>query len=279
MEEHNEQQQQQQQQQQQDQQQQQQDQQQQQSMRRVTPDSPPNPPVERRPSRLEEDISEAIMPSYKTLGCQSKAQTNMAAARQAPHQQFGPEALLRSYLQELQSRRQLCAQYNGGQLDLATAEILNTIGLHYHHVTNDQDSALMYHMEALGALGQIASALLGSASPRSQPFAAAAAADNPPPLPGSTVLTAEQKAKLKEASVQMAITYTDVGNVYKWRGNDGDALRAYNEALAVFREIGLPDEHPRVEATLRGVRLIGQHFEGDVSALPSYHDHSNTGNR
>ena len=259
-------------------QQQQQQQQQQQSMRRVTPDSPPkeNPPVERRPSRLEEDISEAIMPSYKTLGCQSKAQTNTAAARQAPHQQFGPEALLRSYLQELQSRRQLCAQYNGGQLDLATAEILNTIGLHYHHVTNDQDSALMYHMEALGALGQIASALLGPASPRSQPFAAA---DNPPPLPGSTVLTAEQKAKLKEASVQMAITYTDVGNVYKWRGNDGDALRAYHEALAVFREIGLPDEHPRVEATLRGVRLIGQHFEADASALPSYHDHSNTGNR
>ena len=254
-------------------------------MRRVTPDSPPKPPVERapverRPSRLEEDVSEAIMPSYKTLGRQSKAQTNMAAARQAPHAQFCPDALLRSYLLELENRRQLCAQYNGGRLDLGTAEILNTIGLHYHHVTNDQNSALVYHMEALGALRQITSDLLGPTSPRSQPFAAAAAAaNNPPPLPGSTILTEEQNAKLKEAYVQMAITYTDVGNAYKWRGDDGDALQAYNEALAVFRGIGLPDEHPRVEATLRGVRLIGQHFGGDQSVLPSYRDHSNSFSR
>eukprot|EP00563_Minutocellus_polymorphus_P017874 CAMPEP_0197726004 /NCGR_PEP_ID=MMETSP1434-20131217/12400_1 /TAXON_ID=265543 /ORGANISM="Minutocellus polymorphus, Strain CCMP3303" /LENGTH=262 /DNA_ID=CAMNT_0043311779 /DNA_START=351 /DNA_END=1139 /DNA_ORIENTATION=- len=251
--------------------------------RRVTPESSSSledsrPIAVRRSShsslRLEEDISEAIMPSYKSLGRQSKAQSNLTAATQTPQQHFTyPYNLLQSYLKELEHRRYLCAQQNGGRLDLGTAEILNTIGLHYHHVTNDQEKALACHNEALDVLRQVIKELLGPTSPRPSP--GASAGDEPPPLPGSTVLTTDQEAQLKEAYVQKAITYTDVGNAYKWRGDNDNALRAYDEALAVFRELGMSEDHPRVAATLRCVKRIGQRFEGGASILPSYL-HSNS---
>ena len=257
--------------------------------RQVTPESPSRPTVERRPShsslRLEEDINEAIMPSYKNLGRHSTEQSNRAAATQTPHGHFTcPNAQLQSYLMELENRRQLCAQQNGGRLDLGTAEILNTIGLHYHHVTHDQKSALAYHQQALGVLQQIKADLLGPTSPRSSPgmssttFSSISPADDdePPPLPGTTILTEEQQAHLNEVYVQTAITFTDIGNAYKSSGGDNDnALHAYNEALVVFRKIGMKEDHPRVAATLRCVKRIDQRFEGGASILPSYH-HSNS---
>lgn len=255
--------------------------------RQVTPESPSRPTVERRPShsslRLEEDINEAIMPSYKNLGRHSIAQSNRAAATQIPHAHFTcPNAQLQSYLMELESRRQLCAQRNGGRLDLGTAEILNTIGLHYHHVTHDQKSALAYHQEALRVLQQIKADLLGPTCPRSSPalsfttFSSTATDDEPPPLPGSTILTEEQQAHLNEVYVQTAITFTDIGNAYKSSGGDNDnALHAYNEALVVFRKIGMKEDHPRVAATLRCVKRIDQRFEGGTFARPSY-QHSNS---
>ena len=256
--------------------------------RQVTPDSPSRPGVsERRSShsslRLEEDINEAIMPSYKNLGRQTKAQSNRTAATQTPHEQFTcPNTQLQSYLTELENRRRLCAQQNGGRLDLGTAEILNTIGLHYHHVTHDHESALACHQEALGVLQQIKADLLGPTSPRSSSggvssavSSTAADVDEPPPLPGSTVLTEEQNAHLNEVYVQTAITLTDIGNAYKSTGASESALRAYNEALDVFRKLGMKEDHPRVEATLRCVKRIDQRFEAGTGVLPSYH-HSNS---
>jgi hypothetical protein len=244
--------------------------------RRVSPESPSDakPRMEKRPShpplRLDEDIYEAIMPGYLSFGGQAKAQTNRAAATRTPYDQFTcPDRLLQSYLVELENRREICAQHNGGRPDLGTAEILNTIGLHYHHVTHDHKSSLACHQEALGVLTQITSDLLSEVSSSSS-----STAHEPPPLPGSAAISAEQEALLKEAYVQTAITFTDVGNAYKSRGDNESALQAYNEALAVFRMLGMEEDHPRVAATIRCVERIDQHFEGGRPTPPILPSHN-----
>eukprot|EP00591_Stephanopyxis_turris_P013304 CAMPEP_0195518234 /NCGR_PEP_ID=MMETSP0794_2-20130614/12631_1 /TAXON_ID=515487 /ORGANISM="Stephanopyxis turris, Strain CCMP 815" /LENGTH=142 /DNA_ID=CAMNT_0040647171 /DNA_START=84 /DNA_END=512 /DNA_ORIENTATION=- len=126
---------------------------------------------------------------------------------QQPHHHQKPyHHAARSFLQkhlaelsEVKARR--------GEIHLEVADILNIIGLSHHHVSGDQDEALRFHKEALHVL----KCCMDSSS--------------------------EQNKKASILKI-IAVTLTDVGNVYSKRGEYNKALASYEESLCIFQNFG-----------------------------------------
>lgn len=153
------------------------------------------------------------------------------------------DEFLERHLLELEAeRREL------GEFHPSVAETLNLLGLHHHHVTDDQDEALRLHSEALEVLRRCVAA-------------GPAAASGP-----ASVAKEVRAARLVEA----ATTLTDIGNVNKAMGDADEALRAYDESLDVFRSLEMKDDHPRVAATIRCVHRIDKFWAGAPAGCSIY---------
>uniref|UniRef100_A0A7S1Z6L2 Kinesin light chain n=1 Tax=Trieres chinensis TaxID=1514140 RepID=A0A7S1Z6L2_TRICV len=97
------------------------------------------------------------------------------------------------------------------------AELLSVLGLFYHHVVHDFESALVHHEEALVVL-------------RSQPG--------------------------DSHKVEVAVTLTDIGNVYRSMGDHPRALSSYEEAIAAFTATSTNENHPSLQAANRGISML-----------------------
>ena len=110
-----------------------------------------------------------------------------------------------------------------GESHPAVAEMYGILGLFHHHVLSDQLAALNYHRQALQTLRQ---------------------------------------AQLSHHSCQleMAITLTDIGNVYRSSGDDDRAKSSYQEALSIFSRCTPPlsDCHPALNAARRGILKLSR---------------------
>mmetsp|Transcript_9022 Transcript_9022/g.12477 ORF Transcript_9022/g.12477 Transcript_9022/m.12477 type:complete len:147 (-) Transcript_9022:364-804(-) len=121
-----------------------------------------------------------------------------------------------------------CRRRRFGESHPAVAETLNILGLFYHHVTRDQLKSLHYHEEALDIL-------------RAQP--------------GSFY------------SADKAVTLTDLGNVYRAMNNGEKALTSYEEALVLFHEIQVPEQHPAFLSAYRGVEMLRRGTSEDANGF------------
>lgn len=186
--------------------------------------------AEDSPALSGADIQEAILPAYKNL-----ALDGLDRNRQISADVVSNTSIL-ALEAELKDRRDRL-----GENDISVADTLNTIGLHYHHVTGEQDKALDNHRKALGVQKQVA------ASP--------AFIDN--------------DDRRSELYTQIAITLTDIGNALKLKGACEEAMQSYSEAMTIFGDLGMTEDHPRVSAALRCIESINRQYE-KKSCLPSY---------
>ena len=116
----------------------------------------------------------------------------------------------------------------------AVAESQNTLGLFYHHVSHEQEKALLCHVKALN--------ILYNTSNR------------------STEQHRQQKQQQRDTIVEMGITITDIGNVQWALGNYRKAVWAFEDSLAVFISAGLEHNHPRIISTQNRLKLLLEDF-------------------
>uniref|UniRef100_A0A7S4M5A2 Kinesin light chain n=1 Tax=Odontella aurita TaxID=265563 RepID=A0A7S4M5A2_9STRA len=155
------------------------------------------------------------------------------------------DAFLRRHREDLERQRR-----DLGEFHHSVSETLNLLGLHHHHVTDDQAEALRMHSEALEVLRRC----IAAADADVETTALGAL-----PVKASSSVAAEMRTTLL---VEAAITLTDIGNVNKTMGDIEEAMRAYSESLDVFRSLEMKDDHPRVAATLRCVKRIDKVWVG-----------------
>uniref|UniRef100_A0A7S2GS08 Kinesin light chain n=1 Tax=Helicotheca tamesis TaxID=374047 RepID=A0A7S2GS08_9STRA len=94
----------------------------------------------------------------------------------------------------------------------AVAETLNALGLICHHMINDQEKALGCHTRAL------------------------------------RIFQLQKREAYPYTDV--ALTLSDIANVYRKQGDFEKAIRAFIESVDTFRQGGIGDDHPRVQSAL-----------------------------
>mmetsp|Transcript_7579 Transcript_7579/g.11122 ORF Transcript_7579/g.11122 Transcript_7579/m.11122 type:complete len:269 (-) Transcript_7579:4-810(-) len=100
-----------------------------------------------------------------------------------------------------------------GNDHIDVAETLNALALVNHYMTDDQEEALRCHTEALHIFNL-------------------------------------RKNTPDYSDANVALTLSDIGNVYRKRGNYIDAASFYMKSVQTYRLSGMNDEHPRVHAVL-----------------------------
>mmetsp|Transcript_25661 Transcript_25661/g.37782 ORF Transcript_25661/g.37782 Transcript_25661/m.37782 type:complete len:191 (+) Transcript_25661:84-656(+) len=129
-------------------------------------------------------------------------------------------SLLKQHLNELNETK-----FRFGDDHPTVVELLNRVGLFYHHVCDNQDESLKFHQEALRVLR----------------------------LQMDHSEFCEKQERNESTLRETAITLTDIGNVQSKNSFHDDALAAYDEALLMFRKLRMDDEHHLIDAVLRGI--------------------------
>jgi len=106
-----------------------------------------------------------------------------------------------------------------GEEHPAVAETLNALGLIYHHMVDDQEQALEYHARAL----QIFQLQRGDSY----------------------------------SCTDVALTFSDIANVHRKKGDYERAAKAFMDSVSTFREGGIGDNHPRLQSALVCLQQLG----------------------
>jgi len=141
------------------------------------------------------------------------------------HQHHQPlQQAASSFLQKLLAElSDLNARLGGKHPEVA--DMLNIIGLCYHHLSTNQDKALQFHKEALDILKLC--------------------------MDFSSSQT--EKASI---SKNIAVTLTDIGNVHSKRGDIIEARASYDDALCIFRDLKMSSEGNLMGSMMRGISRI-----------------------